>query len=587
MADLTYKAHRDEGGWGIAPPDPTLKVINGDESVTLQWDVDEKTTVNGQTICHTKGIEVRRSTEKYPETELDGELVIDSAELSGSYEDGGLNNGTTYYYKAFPYSDHKVYNRGNNSAGQATPSHTAKVNIIYTAVDAIGCTIEAKQGETTHQATIDGSGLAQFELETVGNWIIGGQEVTVDHLGEMITLNEQMYGYDWELREADTEVSISYPEGVDNANYTPVPARGADGVIDIGDWKKFHDEYVKARPVMLNFGGTVAYELNHNNQTLKAAGGASDISNQNTTMNAMVEFPKRYFKRWTDGDGDAEPLKGHYRTSRLKLGEDWKAFPFMYGTTEADAVENDYIYLPMFEGSYISTTVRVLADKAPMNTQTGATEWAGIQKLGPGWIFDDYSDEQMILDYMFLMARSTDVQKHWGNGHYSGGTQASHLHNTGSLKAYGPYYGGTGNTNMKFMWLENYFADRWTRSMGVWYLTNILWVKNFPPYTVDPTQVTEANGWKNLGRGITGTSGGYISEVTYDENGMIPKVVSGSQTTYVPDGCWFASGQMFLIWGGDCAHALLCGGAFHVSHAFSYSTWSFGPSPAYKKPSTA
>lgn len=145
MADLVYKAHRDEGGWGIAPPDPSFLVINGDEEVTLQWEVDEKTSVNGQTICHSKGVMIRRSTEKTPETELEGELVINSAELKGSYTDTGLSNGTTYYYKAFPYSDHYVYNRGASNIGQATPSHTAKVIIIYKALEAVGEALKQKK----------------------------------------------------------------------------------------------------------------------------------------------------------------------------------------------------------------------------------------------------------------------------------------------------------------------------------------------------------------------------------------------------------------------------------------------------------
>lgn len=74
-----------------------------------------------------------------------GELVINSAELKGSYTDTGLSNGTTYYYKAFPYSDHYVYNRGASNIGQATPSHTAKVIIIYKAQEAVGGSIEAKK----------------------------------------------------------------------------------------------------------------------------------------------------------------------------------------------------------------------------------------------------------------------------------------------------------------------------------------------------------------------------------------------------------------------------------------------------------
>lgn len=577
MADLVYKAHRDEGGWGIAPPDPVFQVINGDESVTLQWDVEEKTVVNGQTICHTKGIMIRKSTTGTPQTELEGELVVNSTELSGSYTDSGLANGTTYYYKAFPYSDHAVYNRGKDNIGEATPSHTAKVNVFYTAAEAVGGTIEATNGNLTYTATIGSNGMASFELEEIGAWRVGGQLVTVDHLGEMITLSEKLFGYDWTLAESNPESNITYPAGVDNANYMGVPVRGADASIDLGDWQQFHD-WVGARPVMLGFDGEVMQELNHKNQTLTVEGKSSSVADTATQANAMVEFPKRYFKRWTDEEGIA-----HFRVSRLKLGDDWKCYPWMYGDTEATAFENDVIYLPMFPGSSVSSKVRSLSGQTPMNTQTGATEWTQIQALGEGWIFDDYADAAMITDYMFMMGKSTDVQAHWGNGHNSGGSAASSLHKTGSLVSYGPYYGGTGNTNMKFMWMENWYGDRWERTFGVWYINNVLYVKDFAPYTTDGN----VENYHNLGRGITGTSGGYISEVTYDEHGMIPKTASGSQTTYVPDGCWFSSGTQFLIRGASCYCSLLVGVAFAVDIPFSYSDWGIGPSPAYKNPKKA
>ena len=576
MADLVYKLHRDEGGWGIAPPDPIFHVINGDESVTLRWDVEEKTVVDGQTICNTKGIMIRRATDVTPQTELEGELVVDTEELFGNFVDTGLENGVTYYYKAFPYSDHTVYNRGKANTGQATPSHTAKVNVFYRAAEAVGATIEAIQGDVTHTVTVNEDGMASFELETIGTWRVGGQKVYVEHIGEMIELHEMLFGYDWTLAESNPESAISYPAGVDNANYENVPLAEADSTIDIGDdWQQFHD-WLGIRPVMLGFDGTVLQELNHKNQTLTVDGATSSVADTSVSANAMVEFPKRYFKRWTDEMGVA-----HFRVSRLKLGADWKCFPWMYGDTEETAFENDFIYLPMFEGSSVSSKVRSISGQTPMNTQTGSTEWTQIQALGAGWIFDDYADAAMIIDYMFMMGKSTDVQAHWGNGHYSGGSQASHLHKTGLLVTKGPYYGGSGNTDMKFMWLENWYGDRWERTFGVWYNNSILYVKDFAPYTTNG----DVTNYHNLGRGIGGTSGGYISEVTYDEHGMIPKTASGSQTTYVPDGCWFSNGTQFLLRGAACHNSLLVGAAFYVGTPFSYSSWYIGPSPAYKNPS--
>lgn len=578
-------------GGGIAPSNMReLFVYPSDGGVKVRFLEPADTVVDGQTLCTYKGTKIIIKEGSYPEDESDGTEILDCRE-PGKYQKDlfvyeGLTNGKTYYAQAFPYSDHGVCNRNRANARKFAPNKCSVVTITYSAKEAIGCEIVAKLGDNEKKAVINGDGTAQLELDSVGEWIVGGQKVAIDELGQTVDFDEKMYGYDWTLDEADTESSISYPDGVDNAAFEPVPARGADGAIELGDWQEFHD-WVGCRPVMLSFDGAVAYELNHDDQTLRLDGEKSGISDAGQSANAMVEFPKRYFKRWTSGTGEFEVPKAHFRVSRFKLGDDWKCYPWMYGATEDDAAENDRIYLPMHEGSYLSGKVRTLADQTPMNAQTGAVESAGVSALGEGWIFDDWQDECMIADYMFMMGRSTDVGKHWGNGHCDGGTAASSLHKTGLLKSCGPYYGGTGNSNMKFMWLENYYGDRWTRSAGVWYLANILWVKNFPPYAIDPTQVTEANGWKSLGRGITGTTGGYISEVTYDENGMIPKTVSGSQTTYVPDGCWFANGQMFLLWGGACGDGLRCGAAFAVDDPFSYSAWLVGPSPAYKKPSEA
>ncbi|MBQ8039297.1 MAG: hypothetical protein IJ274_05430, partial [Lachnospiraceae bacterium] len=63
------------------------------------------------------------------------------------------------------------------------------------------------------------------------------------------------------------------------------------------------------------------------------------------------------------------------------------------------------------------------------------------------------------------------------------------------------------------------------------------------------------------------------------------KTASGSQTTYVPDGCWFSNGTQFLVRGAACNASLLVGAAFNVNGPFSVSDWSIGPSPAYKNPS--
>lgn len=574
MAEVIFlHEKRNDGGWGVIPPNGTLNAVETDAKVTLSWSVPDTVSIDGVPLAYTKGIMIRKSTDGCPKDENSGSLVLNTTDLTGTFEDTDVSNDTTYYYRMFPYSDHNVYNRYAKAYASATPTHNAILSIKYTASEAVGCSITATNGTTTKTATVGDNGVAKFQFETEGDWTVGGQPFTAT-LGTSTAWDEGYFGFDWTLSDSNTETNIAYPSGVDNYKYGNVGARGGDADIDLGDWESFVNDFLCVRPVMLNFDGTVAYELDHSNQLLRKDGGGSDVANTATSMNAMVEWPKRYIKRWTDDSGIA-----HFRISRLKLSDDFKCYPWMYGDTEATAAENDAIYMPMFEGSSVSSKCRSLSGQTPMNTQTGATEYTQIIACGSGWQFDDFSDACLVGDLMFLMGKSTNVQKHWGNGHYDGGNGASSLHTTGSLVSHGSCYGGTGSTNHKFLWMENWYGDRWERTFGVWYLSSKLYVKNFPPYTTDGT----VSNYTALGRGISGTSGGYISSVSYDENGMIPKVASGSDSTYVPDGCWFADGSSFLLRGAGCDLGLLVGLAFNVGTPFSRAYWCIGPSPAYKK----
>ena len=66
------------------------------------------------------------------------------------------------------------------------------------------------------------------------------------------------------------------------------------------------------------------------------------------------------------------------------------------------------------------------------------------------------------------------------------------------------------------------------------------------------------------------------------EYGEFPIDVSGSETTYQPDGCWFSTAQLnFLFWGAHCHDGLHVGAAFNVNNPFSNSNWNIGPARAY------
>lgn len=588
MADAVYMGdHRSEGGWGVEPDDLSLMIKRGDEKLTISWSVESKTQVNGQTICEVAGVIVKRRMDRIPKDENDGTTILKSEDCSGKYVDTGLTNGETYYYNAFPYSRHKVYNR--NCAGvSAAPQHMSTIAIQFSSNAANGYTLTATNGSSKETAEVKPlaagkGGVAEFAVTETGVWNVAGVDVTVSEIGESITVHAHVFGFDWIIppQEADTESQISYPEDVDNASYSGVAALGSDAEINVGaDWQGYFDDFVKARPVMLNFDGTVAAELDHSDQTKNLDGTASKVADSSTTQNAMVEFPKRYFYRSLSKNSAGQTI-GCVRQSEFKLSDDWHCDPWLYGNSYDDAVENDVIYLPMFEGSSISSKLRSLSGKTPINTQTGSTEITQAKACGDGWYIDDFADFMMISDMMMMVGKSTDVQKHWGYGHYSGGSQASHLHTTGSLVSKGPFYGGTGNTNMKFLWMENWYGDRWERTAGCETLNSLIYIKNFPPYTSGTTE-----NMISTGHYMSGTPGGYMSAVVFGSYGWTPSVVSGAEGKYIPDGAWFAN-NCYLLRGAPCVDGAKVGLAVSLPNPLSYSNWSIGASPSYKKPHAA
>lgn len=225
--------------------------------------------------------------------------------------------------------------------------------------------------------------------------------------------------------------------------------------------------FLQAKPVMLKFDGTILEYLDPKNQTkVKGIGATSHVSDVDCGANAMVEFPKKYIKRWTDNSNIA-----HFRICNIKLDDDYKSYNWMYGTTEADAKEIDYIYLPMYKTSLIETKGRCLADQQVAYNTNGATELAAATNLGSGWDFYDWSDWNFIRDIFFLMGKSTDSQKHFGYGHSSTSsipnTDSAGVLKTGGTKDVGPFFGGKTDGYMKFLWLENWYGDRNDRGKGL------------------------------------------------------------------------------------------------------------------------
>lgn len=127
----------------------------------------------------------------------------------------------------------------------------------------------------------------------------------------------EKYGFDITQDNDDPNTRVSYPSDCLNANWEPITINLDEDKYFLGEWANtFFMKLI--RPVMLNYDGTVAYELDHDDQTKTVDGYDSNISDEKFDGNAMVEFPKMYFARWTDSDGKIS----HVRISNIQLPDE-------------------------------------------------------------------------------------------------------------------------------------------------------------------------------------------------------------------------------------------------------------------------
>ena len=375
----------------------------------------------------------------------------------------------------------------------------------------------------------------------------------------------EIYGYDINIADSNPNTRVSYPTDVLNSNYSPIIINLTNGDYNITNW--INTFFIKEiRPVMLKYNGEVDYELTHIDQTKKINGSPSDISNENYEGNAMVEFPKMYFKRWEDSTHQ------HVRIANYKVDDDYKCYQHMY-----DGKELEYIYLPMFAVSEVNGRIRSLAGKRPLVHKIGSQEKPLIEANGPGWQFDDWMNTCMIVDLLFLLGKSTDLQGIFGMGNSS---TNNYPNVTGELMNTSMFYGSNDTTkSIKFFYMENYYGDSHKRKYGcISNSTRSILVKPYPPYS---TETNNPSGYIEVAK-FNGYMSGYISKTKMTEYGMIPIELNGGSTTYIPDYALIGYPDKFLIWGGGWSSTSYAGFYFDLGSMFSSAGNGISPSLSFK-----
>ena len=419
-----------------------------------------------------------------------------------------------------------------------------------------------------------------------------GQYIGFDEDGNAVAKNMgyELYGFELDDTETDPSKKITYIE--QNANYARASANLTTGAFDYGDWENAF--FIKdIKPVMLNYNGTIAYELNKNDYTKKTDGTASDVANDAFGGNAMIGIPTVWIKVV-----NVSSTRHRVYVSNVKLDAGYKA----YAHTVGDGVIKPYAYIAAYNGWVDgSSRLRSISGKNPTRSQTGEVQFneaaANNVSGDDGWTMETYSSRNLINILLLLIGKSTDTQTTFGCGNTDGytthaaGSDENGVLPTGTMNTRGLFYGvSTNNLGVKVFGIENWWGNVWRRVVGLFNDNGVYKVKMtrsaYDGSAVNSYNLT-GNGYITSLTPVIDTSGlwAYIAVMAFSDLGILPQSSSGSSSsTHFCDGAITAMDgtlKMALL-GGVCGDGVRCGAfACNLYATVADSYWTVGASPQY------
>lgn len=391
-----------------------------------------------------------------------------------------------------------------------------------------------------------------------------------------------LYGFKIDQNESDPESRVTYLPDCDNAEYKSAYMDYDNDIFNYGDWENawFIDGL---KPCMLNYDGTVAYELDKNDYTKKVDGTDSDITNLTFAGNAMVGIPTVWVKR--------EMIDGYeyvYICDK-QLDETYHA----YAHTDANGNIIDYFYFPIYEGYIHNNVLRSISGVYPTVDCTVSTEIAAAKNNNPEgeniWYTSVLADRQLINDLLVLLSKSTNSQQAYGCGCTYGNPYGGDLINTGTMNDKGLFWGNKSSSyGVKVFGIENYYANRWERVAGYIYTGSVIKVK----LTYGVEDGSSIVGYNEDGTGyieipdsrVNGSDGSCITKGYINKYGFFPKNLNGSTTTYECDHVYYnGSGIRYIMMGSATSGDDGCGIFALAMHCnSSYTGGTTGTSPSCK-----
>ena len=426
-----------------------------------------------------------------------------------------------------------------------------------------------------------------------------------------------IYGFHIDPDESDPSDAVTYLMDAVGME----PAKMGTTAFNYGSWK---NAFFMPKPCMLKYDGTVDYYLDPNDFSKKVDGTASDISNYAYNGNAMMEFPKIWFK-FVAGVAEGE---GYFYVSNQQVDDTYHC----WANYDSDGNQTDHFYMSIYNGVIYDGKMRSLSGKklSPWSTtaysssatyavdsvvnydnkmwkcitavetaeEFDSTKWeqfgfngntTGQQEIDAAvandttakseWYIDTWCDRVLITALLYLMGKSLDLQSTYGRGIDSGSQSAAENYTTGAANDKGLFYSVTANGNnvVKVFGIESFWACKWHRTAGCIGLNNGKVAYKMTSSTADGSTATAYNttGGGYLVDNTVRPSSGYASKMGFGTWGLMPRSVTGGNSNVYYCDYFYTNNSTttFALVGGHSASGLDCGFCVNLNVTFTNRSW--------------
>ena len=353
-----------------------------------------------------------------------------------------------------------------------------------------------------------------------------------------------------------------------NKNFNPITVTKGGG-YSLGDWADF-PVLVANKPWMVRSDGTPDYRLKEDNYAYKEDGTtASDVANTSYNGGAFSWLMKIYKQEYMVGTDRV--VKFSFRKR-----DGFEAVGFI----DPDGNELEGVWIPMFYGTIIDSTMKCISGNQPDYSKTTEVQKAAIDKFGSRAKFLGGPIVETINDLLLMWGKDCNIESVYGNGNHSG--YDSSLTPTMGVKQNavvggGQFYGTSDGKSLNKI-LHSIVLGSWQQWMRDPYTLCVNGkVKVSKNYTYDLTGAS----YEDTGISYPETvSGVYPHEYrTVPGFGALPTFpYKGSSITGGCDGFWVNVGITAVARRfGYCGDGSVCGSrALNLSSPASSAYWSVG-----------